>query len=100
MRHGQTRWLVHTVAGIVALVALAIGVRPFWADHLAHNGQQAQANQAPLADVRGTFLRAAAFQPLEPSYQSLAGSIDEAQTIGEPWQDRHRHIGADRELQH
>jgi tetratricopeptide (TPR) repeat protein len=82
MRHGQTRWLGHILAGVVALVALAIGVRPFWADHLAHNAQQAQANQAPLADVKATYLRAAAFQPLEPSYLSLAGSLDEAQGDG------------------
>ena len=60
-------------------MAIAIGVRPFWADHLAHDGQQAQANQASLADVRSTYLHAAAFQPLEPSYLSLAGSLDEAQ---------------------
>ena len=79
LRHGQTRWLVHVLAGVVALVAIVIGVRPFWADHLAHDGQQAQANQASLADVRSIYLHAAAFQPLEPSYLSLAGSLDEAQ---------------------
>jgi cytochrome c-type biogenesis protein CcmH/NrfG len=79
MRHGQTRWLVHTLAAVGTLVALAVGVRPFWADHLAHNGQQAQANQAPLSDVRAAYLHAAAFQPLEPSYLSLAGSLDESQ---------------------
>src|SRR6266851_10402564 len=56
LRQGQTRWLVHILAGVVALVAVAIGVRPFWADHLAHDGQQAQANQASLATVRSTYL--------------------------------------------
>ncbi len=79
LRQGQTRWLVHILAVVAALVVIAIGVRPFWADHLAHVGQQAQANQASLADVRSTYLHAAAFQPLEPSYLSLAGSLDEAQ---------------------
>jgi tetratricopeptide (TPR) repeat protein len=82
MRQGQTRWLVHILAAVGALVLLAVGVRPFWADHLAHNGQQAQANQSPLADVRAAFLHAAAFQPLEPSYLSLAGSLDESQGDG------------------
>ena len=79
LRHGHTRWPVHILAVVAALVVIAIGVRPFWADHLAHVGQQAQANQASLADVRSIYLHAAAFQPLEPSYLSLAGSLDEAQ---------------------
>jgi tetratricopeptide (TPR) repeat protein len=78
LRHGETRWLVHSLAGIVALVLLVVGIRPFWADHLAHNAQQDQANQVPVATVRATYLHAAAFHPLEPSYQSLAGSIDES----------------------
>jgi cytochrome c-type biogenesis protein CcmH/NrfG len=82
MRHGQTRWLVHALAAVGALVALAVGIRPFWADHLAHNGQQAQANQSPLADVKAAYIHAAAFQPLEPSYLSLAGSLDESQGDG------------------
>jgi tetratricopeptide (TPR) repeat protein len=79
LRHGQTRWPVHVLAVVVALVALAIGVRPFWADHLAHIGQQDQANQMSPALVRAVFLHASSFQPLEPSYLSLAGALDEGQ---------------------
>lgn len=76
-RFGETRWVVHSLVGVGAIVLVVLGIRPFWADHLAHNGQQDQANQATPASVRANYLHAAAFQPLEPSYQSLAGSIDE-----------------------
>jgi tetratricopeptide (TPR) repeat protein len=79
LRQGPTRWVVHTTAGVVALVLLLVGVRGFWADHLAHNGQVAQASQDTMAHVVGAYLHAAGFQPLEPSYQSLAGAVFESQ---------------------
>jgi cytochrome c-type biogenesis protein CcmH/NrfG len=62
------------------VVALAVGVRPFWADHLAHDGQVAQAtpNVTPT-DVAGVYLHASRFERLEPSYPSLAGAVYEAQ---------------------
>ena len=83
LRQGQTRWGVHIVAILAALLLLVIGTRPFWADYLAHNGQIAQVNQQANGDTPQTiadiYLHAAKFLPLEPSYQSLAGAVYEAQ---------------------
>jgi len=79
MRYGETRWLVHTATGILAVVLVVVGIRPFWADHLGHDGQVAQASQATVSAVSATYLHAASFLPLEPSYQSLAGAVFEGQ---------------------
>jgi hypothetical protein len=87
VRQGQTRWGIHLGAGVLAVVAILIGVRPYWADHIAHNGQVAQNTQGTSpADAANVYLHAAAFQPLEPSYQSLAGSVYEsaAQSAQDP----------------
>lgn len=83
VRQGEARWLVHTGVAILTVVLIVIGARPYWADHLAHNGQVAQASQASVTSVVATYLDASSLQPLEPSYQSLAGAIYEGQAGSE-----------------
>lgn len=78
VRTGRTNWLAHSITGVLALVLVYVGIRPFLADHLAHNGQIAQASQASPASVVAIFRHAFDFQSLEPSYLSLAGSVYES----------------------
>lgn len=83
VRQGTTRWPVHVACAVVFLVLVVLGVRPFWADYLAHNGQAAQSAMAAgqtgftTEGVAAMFVHAAHFQPREPTYQSLAGSVYE-----------------------
>lgn len=83
LRQGTTRWPWHATAFVLFLILIVIGVRPFWADSLGHNGQAAQSAMAAgqtgftTDGVAAMFLHAAHFQPREPSYQSLAGSVYE-----------------------
>ena len=46
VRQSPLRWPVHAAAAVLAVVLVILGVRPFWADHLAHDGQVAQASNA------------------------------------------------------
>src|SRR3989440_6931674 len=79
VRQGALRWPAHIAAGVLAVTLVVLGVRPFWADHLAHNGQVAQASNTGPTDAVDTYIRAAGFNQLEPSYQSLAGAVYESQ---------------------
>lgn len=75
LRQGTTRWPVHVAAVVLLLVLAFIGVRPFWADALAHKAQVAQQSQGSNPQqVVAMFLHASSFLPVEPSYISYAGS--------------------------
>jgi tetratricopeptide (TPR) repeat protein len=80
LRQGPWRWPVDLAAVVVAAVLIVLGVRPFYADTIAHNGQLAQNTQgeSPTA-VAAIYEHAAKDWPLEPSYPSLAGAVYESQ---------------------
>ncbi|HLI56907.1 MAG TPA: O-antigen ligase family protein [Actinomycetota bacterium] len=78
LRRGPWRWWVGASALVVAIVLIVIGVKPFYADVVAHDGQVAQATQgeSPLT-VAGFYEHAHGIWPLEPSYPSMAGQVFE-----------------------
>ncbi|GAC1362010.1 MAG: hypothetical protein NVSMB32_01860 [Actinomycetota bacterium] len=75
----KTHRLLGATVVVAALLAVVLGVRPFWADRLAHSAQLLQDIPAVRPDqASAAFQHAAAFLPIEPSYQSMAGNVYEA----------------------
>lgn len=80
VRRGPWLWWVGALAVVGAIVLIVIGVKPFYADDLAHDGQVAAATQGETPDqVAAFYEHAHSVWPVEPSYPSMAGQVFEVQ---------------------
>ncbi|MGH2719020.1 MAG: O-antigen ligase family protein [Actinomycetota bacterium] len=80
VRRGPWRWWVGATGLVVLVVLIFIGVKPFYADDVAHDGQIAQQTQGETPQqVAAFYEHAYHIWPLEPSYPSMAGEVFEVE---------------------
>ncbi|HLI55998.1 MAG TPA: hypothetical protein VKY26_03085, partial [Actinomycetota bacterium] len=74
----RSAWVAHTLTAIGLVGLVAVGVRPWWADHLAREASEplASGNMPSNAQVLADYAAAARWNPLESTYPTLAGTVE------------------------